>query len=226
MKKVIWVVLIAVITVVGQSFALASEDSIRVDWTKFYQEYFGLSVDLSNVSIPKDSTGEFIRVLFVPKGLIFEQIKEAYHRQGLSLRTTGYDYTTVIPNQAWYDYCEFKNTREPDSISYAIRCLDQQNADEEFCNRSYDQVKAGQADCMTVVERLIFGLKFYSETQGRHLDDDSVLTRCDGSLAFNGREVPCIGYVRFPGNKFISVEWQSPNDSTYECIRPRRVISK
>ena len=152
-------------------------DPTLAAWQSFYHDYLGLDVDLSAVVIPPHQPG-FDQVIVVPQGLTLNQVVAAM-RNHFSVYPYVNDLDRDVPI----------NERDPKAGSYAIRVRNRVEADEELKNLSADQVKQLGLTTLTLLERLVYELKYYSETQS-HLDISSV-TRCDGSRR-SGCSVPCV----------------------------------
>ncbi|MEK9158954.1 MAG: hypothetical protein AAB673_03045, partial [Patescibacteria group bacterium] len=155
----------------------SATDSTLAAWATFYHDYLGLDVDISSVVIPPPQPG-FDRVLVIPQGLTPNQVVAAMKK-----RFSVYTYVNDLDRDVTV------NERDPKAGSYAIRVRNRVEADEEFKNLSADQVKQLGLTTLTLLERLVYELKYYSETQS-HLDISSV-TRCDGSRR-SGGSVPCV----------------------------------
>ena len=141
------------------------------DWAAFYKQYFGLDLDLSGVRIPDRQPG-FDRLIVVAKGLTLNQV---------------YDVCTKrFPCQRYADDLDkavSHNDRKPDQ-AYAIWVRDRVEADEELKNLSADQLKEQGIQGITLLERMLYELKYWDETQ-KHLDVGNI-TLCTGSRDFGG----------------------------------------
>ncbi|PWB38643.1 MAG: hypothetical protein C3F02_02940 [Parcubacteria group bacterium] len=181
-------------------------NSIQEEWQEFYRKYFRLSVDFSDVSIPEEQE-DFTRVLFIPQGLTINQAFQACSKAFKSWSYTN-DLDKDVPN----------NDRNTEA-SYAIRVRDRVEADEELKNLSANDLQKRKISSITLLERLVYELKYYSETN-KHLDIQNT-TLCAGSRHRNG-SVPCVYWSSGLGK--LCVDWCHP-DSADDGLRGRAVVS-
>jgi hypothetical protein len=181
--------------------------NVSEEWQAFYQKYCRLAVDFSNVIIP-EGIG-FDRILFIPEGLTIKMIVEAYTRKGITV-----DIASDMDGQL-----KGRNVRETNS-SYAVRLRDRQEADEELKNRSFNQLKADGINSITLLERLVYGLKFWVETEGDHLDVNN-WTLCAGSQHAGGH-VPLV--ICHGDPRKVCVNWCLPVFAR-DRLRSRQVVS-
>ncbi len=146
----------------------------REEWEKFYRDKFGMSVDLSGVKVP-DNPGGFDRILIVAQGLSIGTIIAILRRK----------YFKVWVYREDLDDFVAKNERTPANGHYAIRVRERIEADEELKNLSAEDIMARAFATMTLLERLLYELKYFRET-GKHLDDVVNWTLCSGSRAADG----------------------------------------
>lgn len=154
-------------------FSITDEyGEIRGEWEKFYKEHFGWDVDFSRVIIPVRPEVNW-RLLFIAKGMTMN--KAFVHGKSLfkSWRNNE-DLDKAIP----------KNARTA-SDHYAIWVYNGVEPDEEYLGKSTRQADPDMKIGMTVLERIIFEIKYFSET-GNHLDIKGV-TFCSGSRGSDGR---------------------------------------
>lgn len=182
--------------------------NIREEWAEFYRKYFRLSVDFTNVQIP-DDPGGFDRILFIPKGLTIKMVVEAYAKKGITL-----DIASNMDEQL-----EYRNIRATDH-GYAVRFRDRQEADEELKHNSFNQLASDDINSITLLERLVFGLKYWVETEGQHLDVLNV-TLCAGSHDALSH-VPCV-YCSTDDRKVV-VRWYYPVHA-FGNLRSRQAVS-
>ena len=150
----------------------SAPDPILTDWSAFYRNEFGLTVDLSSVVIPPHQSG-FDRVLVIPRGLTINQVIAAM-RKHFSVYLYTNDLDRDVPT----------NERDPKTGAYAIRVRDRVEADEELKDLSANQVKQMGFATLTLLDRLVYELKYYSETKS-HLDIGNI-TLCSGSRYSDG----------------------------------------
>ena len=175
---------------------------ILAAWATFYRDYLGLEVDLSSVVIPAHRPG-YDRVLVIPRGLTMNQVIAAMKKHfSVSLYTN--DLDRDVPT----------NERDSKTGAYAIRVRDRVEADEELKNLSANQIAEMKLATMTLLERLVYEFKYYSETKS-HLDVTNI-TRCDGSR-YSGGHVP---YVRWHDSS-LHVDWYFAV-SSHDSLRSRR----
>lgn len=177
------------------------------EWQAFYQKYCRLAVDFSDVTIP-EGIG-FDRIVFIPEGLTIKMVVEAYTKKGIAI-----DIASDMDEQL-----KGRNVRETNR-SYAVRFRERQETDEELKNRSYNQLKADGINSITLLERLVFGLKYWVETEGGHLDVSN-WTLCAGSQDASG-DVP---YVHYDTDaRKVYVHW-CPPDRARAYLRSRQAVS-
>ncbi len=183
-----------------------STSHLYLEWQKFYRKYFQLNVDFSKTVIP-DDPGGFSRVVFIPQGLTFFRLIKALRKQfDVSLYTGNLDKSIT------------ENVRTPNQ-NYAIRLHDQLEADEDLRSLSANQLEKRGLNCITLLEMLVFELKFWSETCG-HLNW-LASTLCAGSRGPNSI-VPCVH--RDHDNGGLRVNWCLPAGADV-LLRARQVVS-
>ncbi|MFA5127216.1 MAG: hypothetical protein WC465_04460 [Patescibacteria group bacterium] len=176
------------------------------EWEEFYRKYFRLSVNLYGVTIALNPGG-FDRVIFVPKGLKLNDVLKAIRKQ-----FPAWSYVDDLDNDV------VDNVRTTDR-SYAIRLRERVEADEELKNLSANQLRKQGVNCMTLLERLVYELKYFSET-GQHLDVSNI-TLCAGSRSRLGR-VPGVDWDAVLSELHIS--WYHP-DYAVDFVRARQTVS-
>lgn len=159
---------------------------IRTDWQKFYKEKFNWDVDFSLVLLPPIPTdGKKWRLLFIPKGMTMNL---AFHIA-----------QKLFPSWKYFDNLDESisdNVRKADG-HYAVWVRDSVEPDEEFLGKSTREADPEMKIGITHLERIIFEVKYFSETSG-HLDVKG-LTFCSGSRSSDG-DVPCACLLH--GGKF------------------------
>lgn len=180
---------------------------ILASWQAFYKE-IGIVVDFSGLRIPAKRRG-FDRLIAVPQGTKIQQVYDA------SAGLFGcWKYTDVN-----LDEIVTENDRNPASGSYAIWVRDRVEADEEWRSKSAEQLRERGISGITLLERLLYELKFFKET-GRHLDIKNV-TLCSGSRYRDGN-APVVDFFEFRGG--VRVDWYRPRIA-YGHLRSREVVS-
>ena len=180
--------------------------NIQSEWQEFYRKHFRLEVDFSDVQIP-DYLGGFDRVIFIPKGLKLNDVVKTMKK--------------CFPVWSYTDDLD-KDVTENVRISdrnYAIRIRERVETDEELKNLSANQLKQQGVNCMTLLERLVLELKYWSET-GQHLDVSNV-TLCAGSRLRNGY-VPSVDWSA--DDSKLHIYWCNP-DVADDHLRARQSVS-
>lgn len=177
------------------------------DWRNFYKQEFNLDVDVSEVKIPEHKHG-FDRLIVITKGLTINQTYAACERNFKCWK-----YADDL------DKAISVNDRDSQNGTYAIWIRDRQEADEELKNLSANEFKSKNIKGITLLERIIFELKYFKEN-GKHLDIDNV-TLCSGSRDSDG-DVPSACWNR-SYDKFY-VYW-SFADRSRDDLRARAVVS-
>ena len=180
---------------------------VITEWQDFYKQ-LGIEVDLSGVVVPDYQDG-FSRVLVIPQGLTLNRVWAVCRERFASKCWSwcGDDLDVNVPT----------NDRVS-TASYAIRVRDRVEADEELKNLSANDLKKKKIAGITLLERLIYELKYFSET-GKHLDLVN-WTLCTGSRD-SGGHVP---YVDWRSDDKLRVYWYGPGNSD-DDLRARAVVS-
>ena len=187
-----------------QDNIFGAQKTIFIAWQIFFQKYFGLNLDLSNLKIPSKQEG-FDRLIIVPEGITPNRIYEACAKN--------------FPCWKWtedLDKAVVRNDRESRE-TYAGWVRDRRESDEENKNISADQAKEKKIQGITLGERLILELKYWDETR-EHLDVENV-TICSGSRYSDGG-VPRVDY--YDGG--MNVGWCDPQRA-HSGWRVRTVVS-
>ena len=174
------------------------------NWQVFFQKYFDMELDLSNLKIPPKQEG-FDRLIIVPEGITPNRIYEACAKS-FSCWKRIKDLNQAVS----------QNDREP-TETYAIWVRDRREADEENKGIFPIQAKEKKIPGITLNERLIFELKYWDETK-EHLDVEN-LTICSGSRYSDGL-VPLVPY--YDGK--VHVSWCLPQHASSHW-RVRTVVS-
>lgn len=188
--------------------ALFPDPAILADpvkaWEKFYLDVFGLTVDFSQVKIPAQKAG-FTRLIFVAKGLTLNGVYDACAKRFACSR-----YNDDL------DASVTENDRKPVE-NYAIWVRETVEADEGLKNLSANDLKKKKVVTMTLLERMLYELKYFLET-GKHLDIKNVAL-CAGSRYSDGR-VPCANWL----DSEFKVSWDRP-DYSDPYLRAREAVS-
>jgi len=182
-----------------------------VEWEKFYQEVFGLKVDLSKVPMPSSSIDlNFLQCM--PAGLSYGQVhdkeKEFAKNQGLGIMDWDANWPGLINLNA-----EERRTTK----SYAIRHSGLAEAENKYANRSANWIAQNKIKTMTRLERGVFGLYYYWKNKANI--DLQQITYCTGSRHTNGG----VPYVNWFDNK-LSSNWVDATGAR-DIWRPRPVLA-
>ena len=158
-------------------FAINPEN-LLADWYKFYRQEF--IIEPGNVQIPPQQSG-FDRLIVIVQGLTIQQAYDRCADNFPCWKWTDGDLDGAVPT----------NDRSPNNGAYAIWVRDRVEADEELKNQSANKLQRDGIAGITLLERVIFELKYYKET-GKHLDIRNV-TLCSGSRDADGY-VPDAGW--------------------------------
>ncbi len=164
------------------SFAPVSndgQDASAREWTKFYRKVFGLEVDFSGVTIPDEQPG-FGLVVVVAKGLTLNCVWSKCRELFPTYSYFGDDMDKVVT----------KNDRTSQT-AYAKRFRDRVEADEELKNLSANQCAEQGIRGITLLERLLLELWYFSQIGEDHLDLQNI-TLCAGSRY--GGDVPSVDW--------------------------------
>jgi hypothetical protein len=179
-------------------------DSLLEDWRRFYKKHFGLEVNLSNLKTPEQQPG-FDRLIIVAQGLTLNQVYDVCSKHFSCWR--------CVKN---LDKAIVENDRTSDKGSYAVWFRDRQEADEELEDLSADQLAGKKISGITLLERLIYELKYWDET-GKHLDIFNV-TLCAGSRD-SGGNVPGVDW----DDVGLGVRW-SDSGTRRDYLRSRAAV--
>jgi len=181
------------------------EDQI-IGWLNFYRTFSGISVDLSKFEIPEKKKPGFDRLIVVAEGLTPNQLYDK-----CAEKFNCHRYRNDL------DKAIVHNDRDSSKGSYAIWVRDRVEADEELNDVSADWLKEREIPGITLLERLLYELKYFSET-GKHLDIEN-RTLCSGSRDLDGH----VPYAHW-WDVELRVVWYSSYDQR-DNVRTRAVIS-
>ncbi len=171
-----------------------------------YLEAFGLAIDPASVVIPPRQLG-FDRLILVPKGLTLNKVVEF-----LRTKFEVYLYTEDLDQNV-------KRNDRTNTETYSIWVRDGVEADEELKNLSANQLTEKKISAVTLLERLLHELVYFTET-GKHLDVANC-TLCAGSRNSVGA-VPSVDWRA--GSRELYVDWFYP-DGRSDDLRARAVVS-
>jgi hypothetical protein len=175
----------------------------RKEWERFYQEVFGISVDLENLVLPEKCDG-FNWLIVVLEGMDNNRLIDKCVDCLEDCCYTGDDLNDI------------KSVRTTEK-TYAIWVRDRIEADEENKNKSANDCEKEGLNGITLEERLLLEL-FYHWRTCKHLDIQNV-TLCSGSRGPDG-DVPRV-YWR---DGELSVDYDYPDDSDV-YLRSRSAVS-
>jgi hypothetical protein len=182
-------------------------DKYVEDWKVFYRDMFDIDTDFKNIKIPPHQQ-DFDRLIIVTKGMNPDRL---YHKCRENF--FGWTYTDKGLNEI------VSSDRTSKDCNYAVWFRDTVEADEDLQNISADELKQRGISGITLEERLLFELKYYSET-GWHLDSGTTFTLCSGSRYVDGY-VPTVRYrIR---NLGLNIHWYKQEDR-FSDMRSRRAI--
>jgi len=173
-------------------------------WQKFYED-LKIPANFVNLRIPAKQKG-LDRLLVNPQWLTIQGAYDKCAELFPCWKYVSGSLDKAIPT----------NDRDTKNGAYAFWVRNRVEADKELKNLSANDLARKQIKGITVLERLIYELKYFKET-GKHLDVENV-TLCAGSRYTDGG-VPCVDWrgVR------LSVGWYYPDDCG-GCLRARAAV--
>lgn len=181
-------------------------DSQLKRWQDLYKDLFGIRIDFEPIKIPEQKKG-FNRLIVVPKGITMNKVVEVCRKKfDMHLVTEDLDKEVT------------RNDRVP-TQTYAIWVQDNIEVDPEFHDKSANQLKEENHQGITLLERLLYELVYFTET-GKHLDVKKV-TLCAGSRR-SGGGVPGVSWS--PDYRKVYVGCCRPGGRDPD-LRSRAVVS-
>ncbi|MDI6820636.1 MAG: hypothetical protein QMD65_00450 [Patescibacteria group bacterium] len=156
-------------------------DAIFESWGKFLNETFSDSVS-TFLDFFYNSNPNLNSFLFMPKGI---SLVDIIRKIELLMLVENY----IIHNEL----LRINSVRSSKIETYVLLHSGNEEGDKEFRGYSYEEIKNRGVLGMTLEERLMTGFKYFIESGGRHLDNETI-TLCNGSETYLGG-IP-------------SVEWQ------------------
>ena len=173
------------------------------EWRAFYLNVFRIALDGISIQIPP-SKRDFKRFIVVASGI-----------------TPNTLYTAILkhfPCSRHYTDLDSAGTNiARPTAPYAVWIRDAIESDETLKNRSADELQAENIQGITLLEHMLYHLKYFIET-GMHLDLLHI-TMCSGSRMNDGR-VPSIMF----GKNELKIHWCAPHERN-QRLRARQVIS-
>ena len=200
---------------------IPDQQSLR-EWQAFYQKYFRMDLDISGILVPEQQEG-FDRIIVVAGGLTHQAVIEVMREHFEMVCVNAY-----LTN--FYDHQTY-SVRNNDQ-TYAIRVRNTEISGEykkmATAVEKTSAVNTGLViNDMTLLERLIYELKYYDETGG-HLDVEG-FTVCGGSYFKKDSLVlsPAVGWktgrgAYYPPFLFISECYKA---FTQDGLYSRHVIT-
>jgi hypothetical protein len=184
--------------------AVQAIDLLLIEWQNFYRDLFRLELAFDDIAVPEHQHG-VDRLLVIAQGLTLEEVfRKCSELFACEKFAKNLDRSISV------------NERSPKNRPYAIWVRDRVEADEEFRNMSAMDLKAAYIPAITLLERLIFELRYWGETH-THLDILDT-TLCAGSRDLAGR-VPT---VRWDDDRFVVA--LSQVDASDSELRAREAI--
>lgn len=188
----------------AREFELKPTEAQLSEWVILYKE-MGIDLDISGVKIPERKS-DFDRLIVVAEG----QTPNCAYEE-CAKRFPCWKYAGDL------DKAVSTNDRDPKNGTYAVWVRDRVEADEELKSKSADDLTEAGIKGITLTERLLYELKYFTET-GKHLDLKN-WTLCSGSRGSDGH-VPS---VRWRGDR-LRVYWDGPA-TRYSSLRSREAVT-
>lgn len=185
------------------------------DWKVFYRDFFDIDINPMVITVPhyELSRLDFERVIFMAEGITPNMVYKAYQKHNISC----WRFIEDLDKALDWD----KEERDVRKGFYAIRVRDCMEPDEELKGLSANNIKDKGIKTETLSERLIHGLKVWSENK-THLDTIN-RTNCTGSRYTDGY-VPRVRCFRDDDGVGVGYfDPDDPDDRFYS--RAREVIS-
>jgi hypothetical protein len=181
--------------------------ALLADWQSFYEQVFNVNIDLANLPVPERRNG-FDRLIVMVPGITAQKV---YEKCGEFFRTYKHyhDLDKDVPT----------NDRTAANGPYAIWTRNVGEADKELKNKSANQLAQKQIKGITLAERLVYELKYFTETES-HLDTEN-MTICSGSRDSGGSG------LRVGWNRGYSEMWVNDCNpgSHRDDLRAREVVA-
>ena len=139
---------------------------IQLFWKNLYKKYFNIEID---VSLIQEVEGKWL--IFIAKGLTIQQVYDALPFNKWKFADGDLDKAIPVNDRV----------SNKDYVVYVNQNIE---ADEQFKNKSANDLKQTNHTGITFMERLLLELYYFEET-GKNLDVDK-MTLCDGSRFSDG----------------------------------------
>ncbi len=165
-------------------------------WKAFYKTHFGIDLDMAGVKIPARKAG-FGWLVIVAQGISLNQVWEVCRKQFDCWKYTDSDLESVM-----------QESERGEAEAMTVRWFrDRVEADEEMKNLSARELAKQNITGITLIERLLLELKYFSETK-KHLNIKN-WTLCSGSRCADGF-VPDVFW--HSGDRKLFVYWSHVDD--------------
>lgn len=181
---------------------------ILTTWQKIYHQWFDIEIDVSGLQVPEIYNPEKHFLVLVAKDITMNAVVKAMKK-----RFNVYLYTEDL------DSSVTKNDRNPQDGNYLVLFSRNIEADKEFKNMSANDLAKKGHNGITLLERLLLEVLYYSETK-EHLDINN-WTLCSGSRDSDGL-VPYVGW--YSDYDELGVHCYDP-DYSNGFLRSRSVVS-
>jgi hypothetical protein len=146
------------------------------EWVEFYQKLFGLKLDPTEIFKRKLVYGDSKKIIIMANKLNLNKTAEVWDHNFSCCRPGG-DLDKLVTI----------NDRDPKNGTYPILVNYEAEPDKVYKNMSAEMLWDKKVFGITLLERMVFGLKYHLET-GHHLDID-YWTLCSGSCWKDGSVV-------------------------------------
>ncbi len=192
----------------GGEVVLSKPKFIR-DWEKFYRQIFGLTVDFSDVPIPKDPGGYTWPICVPPRSILGDEMALSGGKQQYKITRRYYpNMDTAIDHTFGRDALD---------ESYIVRVRPFDEADEEMKNLSARTIQKQNINTLTFRERTL--LQRFLLWKEKRILDKKTITLCAGSR-FSVGDVPS-SYWSGDG---VDVDWCHLVNAV-DNLRARRAVS-
>ncbi len=174
-------------------------------WVSFYKQHFDIDLNPADIKIPERREG-FNWLVIVAKGVTLNQVWTVCKKH---FKCWNYQQTDDLESLMR------KSERGEAKTTQAFWFRDRPEADEETKNLSANQQTEPS---ITLIARCLLELKYFTETNGKHLDIDNV-TLCAGSRCADGGVPSALWY----GDDSFDVDWFSV-DYRFDELRSRVAV--
>lgn len=150
---------------------LGSTEEQLESWRRFYAEEFNIEIGEIMTSGRHLS---FDRLIIAAKGITAQRVYNQCQKYFKCRKYTKRSLDEMVSD----------NDRTADKQAYAVWIREEIEVGEELKNLSANQLKEKNIQGITLTERLLYGLKYFKETE-KHLDTENT-TYCTGSRDASG----------------------------------------